>query len=295
MGVSLLLWVGCQHSPNDASQKDDSRSGQSMSDVGVAKKAAELIGKPLTISEIGLEMVWIRPGTFMMGSPSGEVDRESDEKQHEVTLTQGFWLGKYEVTQEEWEDVMGNNPSHFTAFGKRAPVEQVSWEDAKAFCQKLNEREEKAGRLPGGYKYSLPTEAQWEYACRAGTKTPFAFGNSLSSKQANFDGNYPYGGASKGPYLDKTVAVGSYSPNAWGLYDMHGNVWEWCEDSYGDYPSGPVTNPVGPASGSLRVDRGGSWDNYAKYCRSAIRLRRPPSYRDYDIGFRLSLRSASVR
>ena len=269
--------------------------------IEAAKKAAEVFGKPFNVPVINLEMVWIDPkekkdkGRFMMGSPGNESARDGDEKQHQVTLTEGFWLGKYEVTQKEWEDVMGNNPSNFKTSGKRAPVEQVSWEEAKEFCKRLNERERKAGRLPKGYEYSLPTEAQWEYACRAGTETPFAFGSSLSSRQANFDGNYPYGGASKGPYLEKTTEVGSYSPNAWGLYDMHGNVYEWCEDWYGDYPAGPVTNPSGPPSGSSRVLRGGSWDDRALPCRSASRSRSAPSSRRNDIGFRLALSSASVR
>ena len=181
---------------------------------------------------------------------------------------------------------MGDNPSHFS--GNDHPVENVSWEDAMSFCQKLNQMDPKK---PQGYVYSLPTEAQWEYACRAGTSTATAFGDSLSSRDANFDGNIPYGGASEGPDLQRTTAVGSYRPNAWGFYDMHGNVWEWCHDWYGDYTGGSVTDPVGPSSGTHRVSRGGSWINIGEDCRSVNRDRSIPGYRGFDLGFRLSLRS----
>ena len=240
----------------------------------------------IKVPEIGLEMIKIEPGTFMMGSPSSERNREDDERQHRVTLTKAFWLGKYEVTQSQWKAVMGNNPSHFT--GNDLPVEKVSWEDAMAFCRKLNQMD---SNKPRGYVYGLPTEAQWEYACRAGTTTATAFGDSLSSREANFDGNYPYGGASKGPDLKRTTAVGSYRPNAWGFYDMHGNVWEWCQDWYGDYPGGRVTDPVGFSSGADRVERGGSWVNFGRFCRSAYRFGDDPGDRYNNLGFRLSLRS----
>jgi formylglycine-generating enzyme required for sulfatase activity len=205
-------------------------------------------------------MVWIPPGTFVMGSPAGEVDRQGDEgPATEVVLTKGFWLGKHEVTQREWEGVMGSNPSQFKG-DPDLPVEKVSWGEAMEFCRKMTVRERGAGRLPKGYEYSLPTEAQWEYACRAGTRSATAFGDALSSTQANFDGNYPYNGGAKGPYLGKTAKVGSYAPNGWGLYDMHGNVWEWCLDWYSDkLPVGSVTDPRGPSSGSYRVKRGGGW------------------------------------
>ena len=248
--------------------------------------SATTIGKSYTVPGIGLEMLRVEPGTFMMGSPSGERDRDDDEVQHSVTLTEPFWLGKYEVTQGQWKAVMGDNPSYFT--GNDLPVEEVSWEDVMAFCRKLNQMD---SNKPRGYVYSLPTEAQWEYACRAGTTTATAFGDRLSSREANFAGDYPYGGASKGPYLERTTAVGSYRPNAWGFYDMHGNVWEWCHDWYGDYPRGRVTDPVGPSSGSNRVERGGSWYRSGLYCRSAYRNRNYPGLRDNDLGFRLSLRS----
>jgi len=230
---------------------------------------------------VKLEMVLIPAGSFMMGSPSGEQDRDDDEKQHKVTLTNDFYIGKYEVTQAQWQAVMGNNPSYFK--GANLPVEQVSWDDCQEFIKKINELTNL--RING---FRLPTEAEWEYACRAGTLTPFHYGNSLSSSQANFDGNYPYN-TSEGIYRKKPLPVGSFSPNAWGLYDMHGNVWEWCQDWYGEYPSGSVTNPTGANSGSHRVLRGGGWNSGARICRSAFRLNLSPDNRDNGLGLRLCL------
>ena len=234
--------------------------------------------------------VW---GTFFKRAPQrrGEADRDDNETQHRVVLTKSYWLGKYEVTQGQWEAMMGSNPSKFENAGREAPVEQVSWEEAIEFCRKLTEREQAAGRLPEGYVYSLPTEAQWEYACRAGTTTPFHYGNKLSSSEANFDGKYPYGGASKGRYLQTTVKVGSYAPNKWGLYDMHGNVWEWCYDWYGRYKKGAVWDPAGRTKGSTRVFRGGGWFSSARGCRSANRSRNWPGIRFNALGFRVALRS----
>ena len=226
----------------------------------------------LTIQNItvlnDLEMIWVEPGTFMMGSPASEPDRNSDETLHEVTLTKGYWLAKYELTQTQWEAVMGSNPSKFK--GDNLPVEQLSWEDAKAFCVRLQDQESAAGRVPAGYVYKLPTEAQWEYACRAGTTTATTFGNSLSSTQANFCWSTPYNGGSIGPSIGKTANVGSYAANAWGFHDMHGNVLEWCADWYdwyGNDPTGSVIDPAGANTGSNRVKRGGSWDNDGGYCR----------------------------
>ena len=243
-------------------------------------------GRSYTVPGIGLEMLRVSPGTFMMGSPISEPDRYNDETQHRVTLTKPFWLGKYEVTQGQWKAVMGDNPSHFS--GNNHPVENVSWEDAIAFCRKLNQMD---GKKPQGYLYSLPTEAQWEYACRAGTSSATAFGDSLSSRDANFKRGFSFGSAAKGSYLKRTTTVGSYPPNAWGFYDMHGNVWEWCHDWYGDYAGSSVTDPVGPSSGTYRVSRGGSWINIGEDCRSVNRDRSIPGYRGFDPGFRLSLRS----
>ncbi len=220
-------------------------------------------------------------GSFMMGSPTSERNRRENENQVQVRISQGFWMGQTEVTQRQWAAVMGSNPSSFKGDG--LPVEQVSWEDAQAFIAKLNQS---AARL-GGWKYALPSEAQWEYACRAGRNTPFGIGESLSSHEANFDGNYPYGTTQKGPYLGKTANVGSYAANAWGLYDMHGNVWEWCADWYGEKLSGGV-DPVGAATGSNRVFRGGSWTGIAQACRAAYRFIFTPGYRDRYLGFRVA-------
>ena len=199
-----------------------------------------------------MEMVWCPPGSFMMGSPETEDDRCSDETRHRVTLKQGFWMGKYEVTQLQWESVMGENPSSFK--GGNRPVEWVSWDDCQVFIRKIN--------ADGKVTVALPTEAQWEYACRAGTTTPFSFGQFLNGDKANCDGNYPYGKTAKGYHRKETTSVGSYAPNAWGLYDMHGNVFEWCVERYGKY-GGDATNSTGATSGPYRVARGGGWDSYA--------------------------------
>ena len=221
---------------------------------------------------VNLEMVLIPAGTFMMGSPESEARRYSNETQHQVTISKPFYLGKYLVTQAQWQQVMGNNPSHFKG-DKLLPVENVSWDDTQAFCLKLKEITQSP--------FGIPTEAQWEYACRAGTTTPFHFGSKLNGRQANCDGNYPYPDIevwfgitiNKGPKFDKTTPVVKYPANAWGLYDMHGNVWQWCSDWYGDYPSGSVADPNGPATGEYRVFRGGCWIAEAYGCRSAYRGR----------------------
>ncbi len=248
-------------------------------------------------NSIGMELVWVPRGEFMMGSSEKEVDdahaeckkhsseckRESfvDEKpKHNVIITAGFWVGKYEVTQGQWQAVMGDNPSKFKDLGADCPVEQVSWDDIQFFLRRLNAKKDR-------FEYSLPSESQWEYAARAGTTTVFAFGDSLRSSQANFDGEYPYA-STKGTNIGKTVPVGRYQPNVYGLYDMHGNVWEWCEDRFGMYPSGAVTNPTGPNTGQGRVLRGGGWSSSA--VRSADRWAVYPSDRANDIGFRVVAR-----
>jgi len=187
-------------------------------------------------------------------------------------------MQKTEVTQRQWEMVMGYNPSYFKNCGKDCPVENVSWLDVQEFIKRLN--------CKGG-SYRLPTEAEWEYAARAGTTTPFAFGKCLNTDQANYNGNYPLEGCQKGKYRGKTVPVGSFAPNAWGLYDMHGNVWEWVQDWYKEYPADAVTDPVGPSSGSSRVLRGGGWDSVARYCRTAFRVNDTPVNRFNGRGFRL--------
>lgn len=186
-----------------------------------------------------------------------------------------------EVTQGQWRAVMGDNPSRFKNCGDDCPVESVSWNDVQEFIRRLNDR-------VGTGKYRLPTEAEWEYACRAETETPFSFGECLSTGEANYNGNHPLSGCPKGEYRGKTVAVASFFPNQWGLYDMHGNVWEWCQDWYGDYPSGSVTDPEGPSSSAGHVARGGSWYSYARICRSAYRGGFTPGGRFFSLGFRLS-------
>lgn len=233
-------------------------------------------------------MVWIVPGTFTMGSAATEKERNLDETPRTVALTKGFYLGQYEVTQGEYLAVMGSNPSFFKG-NLNLPVEQVAWVDATNYCGKLTQQERNAGRLPTGYEYRLPTEAEWEYACRAGTTTATAFGDSLSSTQANFNGQAPYGGAPTGPNVQRTAQVGSYAPNAWGLYDMHGNLSEWCLDWSSAYFAGSETDPQGAFLGSLRVNRGGYWGNFGKDCRSARRAGNDPSHRLNYIGFRVAL------
>jgi formylglycine-generating enzyme required for sulfatase activity len=247
------------------------------------------IGVPATPTPTNL--VFVGPGTFTMGSPESEEGHNSTEGPPTVvTLTRGFWMGKYEVTQEEYVAVTGTNVSWYTS-DLKLPAELVSWILATNYCHQLTEKERAAGRLPAGYIYRLPTEAEWEYACRAGRTTPFGIGDgtSLSSTQANFDGTFPYGGAASGQYLSRTTRPGRYEPNAWGLYDMHGNVWEWCQDWFGAYPGGNVTDPKGPATGSERVVRGGGYPSLGKGCRSAERDSRRPGYISVFYGFRVVL------
>ncbi|MCE2486014.1 MAG: formylglycine-generating enzyme family protein [Desulfurellaceae bacterium] len=221
-----------------------------------------------------MEFVLIEPGTFEMGSPETEAWRVSDERLHRVMLSQPFYLGKYEVTQGQWQAVMGSNPSLF-ACGATCPVENVSWEDTQAFIAALNRQE-------GVEKYRLPTEAEWEYAARAGTQTAYHFGDDASQL-----GAYAWYGDNV-DYENLIHPVGQKRPNAWGLYDMHGNVQEWVQDWYGGYPHGAVTDPRGPSSGARRVDRGGSWFNSARQCRAADRGDSSPGYRNGDLGFRLA-------
>jgi uncharacterized protein (TIGR02996 family) len=246
---------------------------------------------PRLWNSLGMEFVRIPAGTFLMGSPTAEIGRYEDEgPRHEVTLTQPFYLGVYPVTQAQYA-VAGANPSHFdrrNRGGPHHPVETVSWFDAAAFCRLLGEL---PGELKRGNTYRLPTEAEWEHACRAGSTTAFWCGAGLSSHQANFDGNHPYGGAEQGPYPARTSPVGSYPANAFGLYDMHGNVWEWCQDWYEEfhYPESSRADPSGPQSSDRRVLRGGSWFNNAGSCRSAYRYRDVPSGRSSHVGFRVVL------
>jgi len=196
------------------------------------------IDPPATFANsIGMKFVWIRPGSFVMGSPDDEEARNRDETQHKVTLTKGFYLGVHTVTQEQWQTVMGANPSVHQG-QKNLPVDNLSWINCEAFLDKLSKKE--------GRTYRLPTEAEWEFACRAGTKTPFSFGGTITTDQANFNGRLSsYGNVESSGFRGTTAPVGSYPANAWGLCEMHGNVWQWCADWYGDYPTGAVTDPRG--------------------------------------------------
>ena len=224
---------------------------------------------------------WISPGRFLMGSPTDEPERGVSELLHEVTLSRGFWLADTACTQDFWMAVWPVNPSHFQD-DARNPVENVAWHDAQRFIAELNRR------LPG-LEARLPSEAEWEYACRAGTNTPFAFGHTVTTEQVNYHGRYPYVGGEPGVHRQRTVAAASLPANAWGLHQMHGNVWEWCADWYGDYSPEPQLDPRGPVAGNMRVLRGGTWSDPARYSRSAARSRIEPAYRPRSTGFRLAL------
>lgn len=250
------------------------------------------------ISVEGIRLCWCPPGKFMMGSPPGESERRPGEDQVEVTLTKGFWMGKFEATQGQWKQVMGKLPGPLTAElpeGDDYPVGNVNFAEAEAFCQKLTEQGRRSGRLPKDLEFRLPTEAQWEYACRAGTTTATSFGDKLSSKQANFKGK-PYNGAEPGPSLNRAAKVGSYPANAWGLHDMHGNIFEWCRDWYHvklpggvdpDLYSALTTAAANRTGDTSRSRRGGAWTDDGWPCRSAFRLRFEPARRYDHIGFRI--------
>lgn len=300
--------------------------------IGTVGMAMAQASKEITNS-IGMKLVLIPKGTFQMGSPieedGADNDEEqlvspiedegadNDEEQHQVTISKDYYLGVTEVTQGQYEKVMGTNPSYFQkrvirkSDSSMYPVEQVSWEDAVEFCKRLSDfpEEKKAGRV-----YRLPTEAEWEYACRAGSKTAYGFGASSKSlgnyawfennsgiKELDSDALLAKMKNNTGEYSDTLLSagcathpVGEKKPNAWGLYDMHGNVWEWCSDWYGDYPKSAVNDPTGAKEGSNRVRRGGSWYSEAAYCRSALRYRFYPSSRINDIGFRVALSSPGI-
>ncbi|MBU0654435.1 MAG: formylglycine-generating enzyme family protein [Gammaproteobacteria bacterium] len=212
---------------------------------------------------------WLSPGKFLMGSPLSEPERGDDEFLHEVTLSQGFWLADTACTQALWQAVMGGNPAKFKETPNN-PVENVSWDDAQGFIKKLNS-------LAAGLHLRLPMEAEWEYACRAGTGTRYSFGNDITKQQVNYNKN-----------VGQTVPVKSLPANPWGLYEMHGNVWEWCQDWYGSYPAEPVVDPQGSQSDFFRVLRGGSWFYNGRSCRSADRHRDDPGFRRSLYGFRLA-------
>ncbi len=246
------------------------------------------------------DMNWIPAGSFIIGSPTNEVGRSTNETRHTVTLTRGFFMGKYPVTQANYSSLMNTNPAYFNTNNGfvrdlNRPVEQVDWSDATNYCGKLTQQERAAGHIFATWSYRLPTEAEWEYACRAGTTTPFYYGNDLLSGLANFNGQYEYVGGvgtvfnSGGVVLNRTVAVGGYAPNARGLYDMAGNVWEWCQDWFGNFSTNSVTDPPGPGAGTMRVFRGGALNVIGRDCRSASRSGYFPSENLNTVGFRVVL------
>jgi formylglycine-generating enzyme required for sulfatase activity len=288
-GLLILLTaglVGCQR----AAPVDNSTEGGP--GPPLAAFAGSKAGEEREVAAIKLR--WCPPGRFRMGSPPDEPDHRPDEAQVTVGLTKGFWTGQYEVTQGEWKRVMDEFP-HKQPLGEGDdfPVVEVNYNEAEMFCHKLTERARKSGDLPEGWEFRLPTEVQWEYACRAGTTTATSFGDKLSSKQANFQGK-PYNGAEKGPSLNRGTKVGSYEANAWGLYDMHGNAYEWCRDWYhakllgGDDPDLSSKKGAMNRDGTFsRVRRGGAWCDDGVACRSARRHRYEPERRSDHIGFRI--------
>ncbi len=242
-------------------------------------------GNWLEFSANGITQVmrWIPPGTFLMGSPEGELDRREYETQHQVTLSKGFWLANTACSQALWEEIMGSNPSYFK--GGDLPVEQINTSDVEDFLNQINKR-----KL--GFNLYLPTEAQWEYACRAGTETPFWFGENITPEQANYHGLYPYADGEKGLFRNITLPLKTFQPNSWGLYQMHGNIWEWCADRFGDYPTEPVTDPTGPETGEYRITRGGGYFEDARFLRSAFRDVDDPQECNNYCGFRFALSPA---
>ena len=257
-----------------------------------ADKSTPATGKRFygaTVFPAPTNMVFIPPGTFRMGSPPDEVDRfDWEGPQTAVTISRGYWLGKYEVTQGEYLAVMGSNPSFFVpdkgyAADPNRPVEQVSWDDAVAYCAALTEWERLAGRIGTNSVYRLPTEAEWEYGCRGWTSTRFSYGDDPGYTNLT---NYAWYDANSN---GETHPVGQKLPNPWGLHDMHGNVWEWCQDWYGFYAGGVAVDPQGLASGLGRVIRGGCWNGVGRLCRLAVRLIGTPDSRSDGVGFRVVL------
>jgi formylglycine-generating enzyme required for sulfatase activity len=290
--VLVAALAGCHHEVSSDEPRPDERPAS----VRIEPFAGSTGGDESEVA--GVKLCWCPPGTFIMGSPRSEVERRADEDQVEVQLTKGFWIGKYEVTQGEWKKQMGELPGELTKelpAGDQFPVGNVNFAEAQVFCRRLTKTGHESGDLPSNWEFRLPTEAQWEYACRAGTTTATAFGDQLSSKQANFKGK-PYNGGEPGPSLDRAAQVGSYPANAWGLHDMHGNVFEWCRDWYHRKLPGGVDPDLYLAEGSAtksehgdrsRVRRGGCWADEGWPCRSAFRLRFEPERRYDHIGFRV--------
>jgi formylglycine-generating enzyme required for sulfatase activity len=290
-GLFLLVGLaGCQ--------RDATRSISPASDNPPPGPAAAFLGSRAGEERAvaGVNLCWCPPGRFRMGSPPDEPQRRPDESQVEVRLSRGFWMGKYEVMQGQWKRVVGKLPGELTAAGGEGddfPVYNVNYAEAEAFCRKVTDQGRQSGDLPGDWEFRLPTEAQWEYACRAGTTSATAFGDQFNRKQANFQGK-PYNAAEDGPALQRDCKVGSYPANAWGLHDMHGNVCEWCRDWYhaklpgGDNPDLSSVRGTRNRDGTFsRVRRGGGWTDDGWACRSAFRLRFEPERRYDHIGFRV--------
>ena len=286
----VAIVLGCQRGKTSRSPEDS---------AGTPTRPAFEGSKAGDRREVaGIDLCWCPPGKFTMGSPRDEPERRPGEDQVEVTLTRGFWMGRFEVTQADWRRTVGELPGPLTAelpAGDRLPVGNVNFAEAEALCQKLTELGRQSGSLPRSWEFRLPTEAQWEYACRAGTTTATSFGDRLGSKQANFKGK-PYNGAEPGPSLARAAPVGSYPPNAWGLHDMHGNTFEWCRDWYQARLPGGTDPDLHAAKASAtksehgdvsRVRRGGCWADDGWPCRSAFRLRFEPERRYDHIGFRV--------
>lgn len=307
--LGSLLWLGSDRQPlhpQNSSRTNGvplrlvaQRPPAADDEAAAAAFSGKAAGAQRTI--LAVDLCWCPAGRFTFGSPRHEPERRPGENQVAVTLSRGFWMGKYEVTQGDWKQVVGKLPGPLTAelpAGVDLPVGNVNFAEAEAFCAKLTELARQSGEIPRGWEFRLPTEAQWEYACRAGTTTATSFGDSIGSQQANFKGDRPYNGGAVGPSLGKAAAVGNYPANPWGLYDMHGNTCEWCRDWFHlRYPGGvdpdlhdahatATRNDTGDYS---RARRGSCWADPGWPSRSAFRQRFEPDRRYDHIGFRVVL------
>lgn len=271
--IAVIL-LGCRR-VDTSSKHADWKQGQ------VTKKSGPTSGKSWQIPAIGLELAYVAPGSFQMGSKEGETN---EKPVHTVRISRGYWMGKHEVTQRQYQSIMGDNPGNTK--GASNPVTSVSWDDAVSFCEKLTHRERQASHLPEGYEYRLPTEAEWEYAARGGSR-------GRDTKYAGSDTIWDIAWYHENSD-NRTHPVGEKQANELGLYDMSGNVYEWCHDWYGSYPSGLQTDPTGPGTGQHRVNRGGTWVNFAYYCRVAFRSRYSSTVPYYNVGFRVVLAPSGV-
>ena len=280
---------GIQFEPFETTFKATTSESQTIRAVFTRISGPEF-NKPWKVVPLGMDFVPVNPGSFRMGTSNGDDD---EMPLHLTIISEPFWIGAHEVSQFEYQELMGNNPSNFLA--PRNPIENISWHEAVKFCEKLTKLEKRNGNLPFGYVYRLPTEAEWEYCCRAGTDTAFGFGDSLDATMANFNGKYPFGNAKKGEYRKQTVPVDSFAPNSWKIFNMHGNVWEWCLDQC-DWDSGVITDtyrdnirdPIN-RRGPYRIIRGGNWRSFAGNCRSTNRHVLRPASRNDGVGLRVVL------